>query len=179
MASTRRTEMTKLLFRTALIELMQEKPFHKITVKEICEQADLNRTTFYLHYSDQTQLLDDIVSKLEEDTSKHFASATGNEDDIEKLTMHLDYIKDNEKIYRTITGGNLDDNIKTKIFRNMLSDLNAKMPEWCGHIENPYVQKFIISGCGSTIFQWINNGFDMETRDLAKLIYNLCKKATA
>ena len=119
--------MTKLLFRTALIELMQEKPFHKITVKEICEQADLNRTTFYLHYSDQTQLLDGIVSKLEEDTSKHFASATGNEDDI----------------------------------------------------ENPYVQKFIISGYGSTIFQWINNGFDMETRDLAKLIYNLCKKATA
>ena len=93
--------------------------------------------------------------------------------------MHLDYIKDNEKIYRTITGGNLDDNIKMKIFRNMLSDLNAKMPEWCGHIENPYVQKFIISGCGSTIFQWINNCFDMETRDLAKLIYNLCKKATS
>ena len=75
MAASRRTEMTKLLFRTALIELMQVKPFHKITVKEICEQADLNRTTFYLHYTDQTQLLNDIVSKLASVSAEHPTNA--------------------------------------------------------------------------------------------------------
>ena len=144
MAVSRRTEMTKLLFRTALIELMQEKPFHKITVKEICEQADLNRTTFYLHYSDQTQLLNDIVAKLEIDTAEHFTSVTGTGNDIDLLSKHLEYIKDNAKIYRT---------------------------------ESPYVYKFITFGCGSVISQWIDNGFDLETREMANLLYNLCKKA--
>ena len=42
---SRRTHMTKMLLKTALIELMQEKPFRQITIKELCERADLNRTT--------------------------------------------------------------------------------------------------------------------------------------
>ena len=37
--NNRRAQMTRLLLRTALIELMQEKPFNEITIKEICEQA--------------------------------------------------------------------------------------------------------------------------------------------
>ena len=177
MAATRRTEMTKLLFRTALIELMQEKPFHKITVKEICEQADLNRTTFYLHYTDQTQLLNDIVSKLETDTAEHFSSVTGTGDDIDLLCNHLEYIKANAEIYRTLMGSNLDYDIKTKIFKNMLNDMNKNLPVLANRIENPYVYKFITFGCGSVISQWIDNGFDLETHELANLLYNLCKKA--
>ena len=170
MAVSRRTEMTKLLFRTALIELMQEKPFHKITVKEICEQADL-------HYSDQTQLLNDIVAKLEIDTAEHFTSVTGTGNDIDLLSKHLEYIKDNAKIYRTLMGSNLDYDIKTNIFKNMIDDMKDKMPVLAIRIESPYVYKFITFGCGSVISQWIDNGFDLETREMANLLYNLCKKA--
>ena len=177
MAVSRRTEMTKLLFRTALIELMQEKPFHKITVKEICEQADLNRTTFYLHYSDQTQLLNDIVAKLEIDTAEHFTSVTGTGNDIDLLSKHLEYIKDNAKIYRTLMGSNLDYDIKTNIFKNMIDDMKEKTLALASRIESPYVYKFITFGCGSVISQWIDNGFDLETREMANLLYNLCKKA--
>ena len=57
---SRRVTMTKMLLKTALIELMQEKPFQQITIKELCEQADLNRTTFYLHYADQSAVLREI-----------------------------------------------------------------------------------------------------------------------
>ena len=177
MAASRRTAMTKLLFRTALIELMQEKPFHKITVKEICEQADLNRTTFYLHYTDQTQLLKDIVSKLEMDTAEHFSSVTGTGDDIDILCKHLEYIKDNAKIYKTLMSSNLDYETKTKIFKNMLDDMKSKLPVLANRIENPYAYKFITFGCGSVISKWIDNGFDLETHELAKLLFNLCKKA--
>ena len=65
MSGNRRTQMTRQLFRDSLIELLQSKTFQKITVKEICEHADLNRTTFYLHYTDQEQLLDEIVAQLQ------------------------------------------------------------------------------------------------------------------
>lgn len=174
MAASRRTEMTKLLFRTALIELMQEKPFHKITIKEICEQADLNRTTFYLHYSDQAQLLGDIVSKLERDTTEHFSSITGTGDDIDLLSKHLEYIRDNAKIYRTLMGSNLDYETKTKIFKNILNDMNDTLPVFGNRVENPYVYKFLTFGCGGVISQWIDHGFDLETRELANLLYNLC-----
>ena len=53
----RRVRRTKQLIKQSLIELMHEKPFKDITVKDITERADLNRGTFYLHYVDIYDLL--------------------------------------------------------------------------------------------------------------------------
>ena len=167
--------MTKLLFRTALIELMQEKPFHKITIKEICDKADLNRTTFYLHYEDQSQLLDDIVLRLEEDTAEHFSNVTGKGDDIELLANHLEYVKENALTYRTLMSNNLNDGIREKIFRNMLSDMSERMPVIGTNHDSPYIHTFMLFGSGTMILQWIDNGFDLDTHYLASLVYNLCK----
>ena len=56
----RRVKMTKKLIKDALIDLMDKKTINKITVKEICQYADINRSTFYLHYTDQYALLEEI-----------------------------------------------------------------------------------------------------------------------
>ena len=50
----------------AFLELLQRKDFSFITVKEICEKAGVNRSTFYLHYQDQSALLEDIEKKVPE-----------------------------------------------------------------------------------------------------------------
>ena len=47
---------------------MQEKPFERITIKELCERADVNRTTFYLHYADQRSVLNDIKEDTKQKT---------------------------------------------------------------------------------------------------------------
>ncbi len=43
---------------------MQEKPVSKITIKEICDLSDMSRSTFYLHYQDQFELLKDIEKEV-------------------------------------------------------------------------------------------------------------------
>ncbi len=48
---------TRQLLQTALLELMQEKPFQTISVSDITARATLNRATFYLHYLDKFDLL--------------------------------------------------------------------------------------------------------------------------
>ena len=60
----RRIRRTKRLLRQALAELMNEKEFKDITVKEITERADLNRGTFYFHYTDTYDLKDKIENEL-------------------------------------------------------------------------------------------------------------------
>ena len=45
-----RTRLTKLMFRKALAQLMKDKHISQISIREICEKAELNRSTFYLHY---------------------------------------------------------------------------------------------------------------------------------
>lgn len=56
----RRIRRTKKLLKQALAQLMDEKDFKDITVKDITERADLNRGTFYLHYTDTYAILRSI-----------------------------------------------------------------------------------------------------------------------
>lgn len=63
-----RVKRTKVMFEEALLELMDEKEYKEITVQEIARQSTLNRATFYLHYYDKDdllqQLLDDSLQEL-------------------------------------------------------------------------------------------------------------------
>lgn len=62
--NNRRTIITKKILKDYLLELMQTKPISKITIKEICGLSDMSRSTFYLHYQDQSALPEDIEKKV-------------------------------------------------------------------------------------------------------------------
>ena len=53
----RRIAMTKRLLKAALIELLKEQDIYHISIRELCERADVNRTTFYKYYGSQFDLL--------------------------------------------------------------------------------------------------------------------------
>ncbi len=59
-----RVRYTQRILKESLLLLLREKPINKITVKEVCERAELNRTTFYAHYSDCYALLESIEDEL-------------------------------------------------------------------------------------------------------------------
>lgn len=63
----RRKKYTRMVLKESLIQLLKEKQISSITVKEICDLADINRSTFYAHYSDQFDLLDKTEEELIEE----------------------------------------------------------------------------------------------------------------
>ena len=65
----RRTRYTRQTIKDTFLEELKNKPFSKITVTEICKKADLNRGTFYLHYYDVDDVLNDIFEDFLSDTS--------------------------------------------------------------------------------------------------------------
>ena len=65
----RRTKYTRSVIREALIGLLRIKPYSKITVTELCRLADINRGTFYIHYFDVDDVLDDILTESFSDVS--------------------------------------------------------------------------------------------------------------
>ena len=69
-AEYRSSIRSKLLIRNALVSLMREKPFEKITVTDIVKRADINRGTFYAHYKDSRQVLDKIREDALEEVGK-------------------------------------------------------------------------------------------------------------
>lgn len=58
----RRVRKTKAQLRAGLTKLMCEKSVKEITVKELVDEIDINRSTFYLHYTDINQLLEAFSS---------------------------------------------------------------------------------------------------------------------
>ena len=60
MKTDARVRYTRKVIRDAFLDILKEKPVSKITVKEICDQAEINRGTFYKHYRDCYDLLHHI-----------------------------------------------------------------------------------------------------------------------
>ena len=59
-----RVKLTKKMVFEAFLSILKNKPIAKITVKEICTAADINRTTFYKYYKDTYDLLEQIEDEL-------------------------------------------------------------------------------------------------------------------
>lgn len=63
MTTDKRVLKTRKAITTAFMELTLEEDMQKITVSDIAERAVINRSTFYLHYADAKEVLDDIENK--------------------------------------------------------------------------------------------------------------------
>ena len=59
----RRTRYTLMVIREAFFKLLREKGFEKITVTDVCREANINRGTFYLHYVDKYDLLNAMIDE--------------------------------------------------------------------------------------------------------------------
>ena len=63
----RRVKYTKMVLKQSLLELLADRPIGQVTIKDLCDLADVNRGTFYKHYSDQYGLLNEIQDELDSD----------------------------------------------------------------------------------------------------------------
>lgn len=101
-----RIQRTRKLIRTAFIELLEEKEFHKITVHEITKRAGINRVTFYLHYKDSNDLVDSLlngfIADIEKIMSDKFDKAYKPGDELSSLTLLLEHIAENARIYKAL-----------------------------------------------------------------------------
>lgn len=70
----KRVAKTKIRLKMTLVALLQDEPFEKITVTEICEIGMISRITFYIHYEDKYDLLNDLFSDYITDATKYYKS---------------------------------------------------------------------------------------------------------
>lgn len=78
--SDRRTRYTKDVIRKAYLELLHQISWEKISVTEICKLADINRTTFYLHYDTSVAVLEEILNELFEQLTEKFSEISSFEE---------------------------------------------------------------------------------------------------
>lgn len=170
----RRTQMTKMLLKEALIELMEEMPFRKISIKDICERADLNRTTFYLHYTDQETLLRDIERNVQERTITHLKNVSPTADAEGLIEVFLRYVHENDKVFRLLLCNEESASFRQSFVQNTLREIRPNLPDYGSDESEKYILTFLMQGSAHIIITWINANYDMKEGQLAHLIYALC-----
>ena len=104
---------TAIRFNKALLSLLEKKPFEYITISEICETAEVNRSTFYLHYENTSDLLKETTTYVLDNFASYFSInaksvitqfANCELQDLkfinEKyLHPYLSFIKDNQQVF--------------------------------------------------------------------------------
>ena len=120
-----RTRVTKILIRKAFTQLLNSKPIQAISVKELCEKAGISRGTFYAHYRDIYDLMEQIEAEMTEDFQaalQPLLDATGPDLTPLKITTGIfQCLKDNADIC-TVTLGPYGD----KAFARRLINLGQE-----------------------------------------------------
>ena len=74
----RRTIYTENVIKDALLELLEDTSFEKLTVTAVCKQAEITRATFYLHFDDLTKVLDATLDDALKLTESHSSDVNQN-----------------------------------------------------------------------------------------------------
>lgn len=158
----------ELIFKT-FIEILKEKPFDKITVKDIVDKCQINRNTFYYHYSDIYELLEEIFSmEFSEMASKHsngFRWLVG-------VSQMLETAYRNKKIINNICASRSYEYLETYMFKYskiILSDFFHEIAEKKDIDEE--VIEFMVSfyqyAISGVLSEWFRTGMP-ETPDYVK-----------
>ena len=174
----------------ALIALLETKEYEYITIKEICHIANVNRSTFYLHYSNMNDLLEETIESLNLSFNSHFKSKENestiiSKENIEDLLLinddhlipYLNFIKENKNIYKVLkTHPQLFNANKT--YDQMFKKLFVPIMNRFGLDEkwHKYLMDFYISGLTSIVFDWVYDDCKIPVQEVSDFIKGLIVK---
>ncbi|GGC75166.1 TetR family transcriptional regulator [Thalassobacillus devorans] len=170
----RRKKYTRKVLKDSLIKLLATKPISDITVKEICELADINRSTFYTHYTDHYDLLSKIEEEITADMNEYLHSYNYpvEEESIQMTEKILQYVIENKFMFQTLLKQDA-----APTFEKRMMDLTRgfMMNNWMNdnqldEDELKYLSTFVISGAIHVMKDWIANDMNKPPKEMAVMI---------
>lgn len=167
----RRTAYTRMVIRDALYELLKAKRLPQITVKEICERADINRATFYRNYQD----IYDLFEKTEEELTE---SALGNASIEEGRYRLLEVIYENQDFYREFFDAHLESRFVKGQVDDMRDRMSALLRERGTYDEHTFEVSYQYNyhGVVGVIRTWLDAGCPEGPRELGDVLYGIVEK---
>ena len=182
--NNRRVRFTRSALREALIDLILEKPLVSITVKDICARADINRSTFYLHFKDVTDILrtteDEIIEHMHEHAPMHERECRDLQEIKGFFIDFLEQIRNNPRIMKVIQVLCSEQGDPYFVRKLQTMTYEAFLDGWDMHImlemseqRKLLVFSYIISGMVSMLSTWATRAQDTPTEQVVSLLMGL------
>ena len=169
----RRVKYTKTMLTNALVQLMKQQHISTISVKSLCDLADINRSTFYAHYNDQYDLLHQVKEEVMNNVRQHLGKVfPENFDDkvpVFVLTHIFEYAKENSELFQVLLGENSDYLFQKDIIElsQIVSSQNNKTLD---ARTKEYLKEFRTAGCISVVQKWLKDGTAESPEEMSNLI---------
>lgn len=174
----RRVRKTKMQLRSGLAALLQEKSVSRITVKELVDEVEMNRSTFYLHYKD----IPSLMGEIEEEMAAEIERAIREHPiDSEKKAAFY-FIADiyhvlarNREIGSALIGPNGDVRFIQKI-QHIIEENSREFLEGIfsgSEGEVKYFYSFCLNGCFGLVKTWLLEGEDKSPEYMAEMTYRM------
>lgn len=173
MSEDARITKTKLAIRQAFLNLLAEKPIEKISVAQLIQVAGINRGTFYAHYQDKFDLLDQVEQEAKEEPLTYTKEQTGQSlqenwdqgDSFAHILPILTYVEKNHALFHLLAEGKLScqwfDEVVTLYLQKALPESDPQDP-WLG-----YKKDILVASTIATVNRWILGGYQEDKEDLA------------
>ncbi len=174
----RRVRKTKKQLQQTLTNLLMKKDIKDISVKELTSVADVNRSTFYLHYRDIYDLYDqiqaEVYNELKQIFEKHL-KANRRAGLLPVVSEAFDFLSKNRELCMVVLNSEESDILigiielgKPKTGEEWLSLLGNAPPDLY-----EYYYSFITSGCVGLLRFWLNSGMTEPPKKMAELAGSL------
>ena len=176
---------TAIRFDKALLNLLDKKPFEFITISEICEEAGVNRSTFYLHYENTCDLLEETIKYLIEDFASYFSVDVQSietkfaDNDLKDLIYiseqylfpYLTYVKEHQHIFMAAVSQPITfhtDDIDKKLFDNIFCPILERF-HYHASIRK-YVMRFYLNGITAILVEWLKDECQKSVEEISEII---------
>ena len=173
---SRRVKMTKKVLCDSLIHLLFQKDIQHVTIKEICDYADINRSTYYRYYQNpfdqlnkiQEELIHELylhIEKLVKNIDSSLQSASSNY--TSNMIEYLEYVQSQRDVIQILLSIFPDNQFLTTFVRHIQANLQTLSPV-ANNSRRLYDFIFASSGCIGLLVHWLTNDPEMSAEDLAK-----------
>ncbi|RHR10085.1 TetR/AcrR family transcriptional regulator [Pseudoflavonifractor sp. AF19-9AC] len=176
---------TALRMDEALLALLEEKDLEYITVKEICHQAGVNRSTFYLHYETISDLVNETLEMINQRFLSYFPQqendVLGNMESRERedlvlvtreyLLPYLRFIRDNKRVYRAAfrNPGSMQAHTRYgELKQRILGPILERFEIPAAH--RPYYMAYYVEGIIAIVKEWLRHDCSDDVETVAQII---------
>ncbi|WP_281165713.1 TetR/AcrR family transcriptional regulator [Liquorilactobacillus sicerae] len=179
---------TKRLIFRAFVDLIFEKDFASITVQDIADRAMINRSTFYSHFRDKQDVLEQVfpyvllplLGSIENNIIES-GNVIREKKIVEIVTKIFLQVKSEKKFYLLVLRGRnmiLMDTFK-KFLREHFSEIFSKLQVKNGDqiIPNDFIISYLVTTFMSTIYWWLENDCSLSAENMARIMIKLISSA--
>jgi len=172
MSENQRVRITKKMLKDSLVRLLSAENIHQLSVRDICENAQINRTTFYKYYGSQYDLLEDMENDVVSQVANYINADGGAIDNRQWLIKIITFINENIELCRILLNNNVDPLFPEKLITlpAIRQVISQQLPDQYGENELAYFVDFAIHGGFSIIKRWINKENRESPEEIAALL---------